>query len=65
MKYLDDYRDAEAVRRLAEAIRSEVSRPWTLMEVCGGQTHSIVRFGLDTLLPAELTLVHGPGVRCA
>jgi len=61
MKYLDDYRDAEAVRRLAEAIRSEVSRPWTLMEVCGGQTHSIVRFGLDTLLPAELTLVHGPG----
>ena len=61
MKYLDDYRDADAVRRLAETIRSEVSRPWTLMEVCGGQTHAIVRFGLDTLLPDEITLVHGPG----
>lgn len=61
MKYLDDYRDAEAVRRLADAIRSEVSRPWTIMEVCGGQTHAIVRFGLDTLLPDDLTLVHGPG----
>jgi len=61
MKYLDDYRDAETVRRLADAISREVTRPWTLMEVCGGQTHSIVRFGLDTLLPDELTLVHGPG----
>lgn len=61
MKYLDEYRDAAAVRRLAEAIRSTVTRPWTLMEVCGGQTHSIVRFGLEALLPAGLELVHGPG----
>ena len=61
MKYLDDYRDAETVRNLADAISKEVTRPWTLMEVCGGQTHSIVRFGLDTLLPEEITLVHGPG----
>jgi hydrogenase expression/formation protein HypD len=61
MKYLDEYRDAEAVRRLAAAVRSTVTRPWTLMEVCGGQTHSIVRFGLEALLPAGLELVHGPG----
>lgn len=61
MKFLDDYRDAEAVRRLSDTIKSEVTQPWTIMEVCGGQTHAIVRFGLDTLLPDDLTLVHGPG----
>lgn len=61
MKHLDDYRDSEAVRRLAGAITRAVTRPWTIMEVCGGQTHAIVRFGLDTLLPKDLTLVHGPG----
>ncbi len=61
MKHLDDYRDSESVRRLAEAIAGAVTRPWTIMEVCGGQTHSIVRFGLDTLLPEGFTLVHGPG----
>jgi hydrogenase expression/formation protein HypD len=61
MKHLDDYRDSDAVRRLADAIERAATRPWTLMEVCGGQTHSIVRFGLDTLLPESLTLVHGPG----
>jgi len=61
MKHLDDYRDAGTVRRLAEAISAAATRPWTIMEVCGGQTHAIVRFGLDTLLPPSLTLVHGPG----
>ncbi len=61
MKHLDDYRDSGSVRRLADAIAAAVTRPWTIMEVCGGQTHSIVRFGLDTLLPEPLTLVHGPG----
>jgi len=61
MKHLDDYRDSGSVRRLAEAIAGAVTRPWTIMEVCGGQTHSIVRFGLDTLLPEGITLVHGPG----
>jgi len=61
MKHLDEYRDAEAVRRLAESIAVETTRPWTIMEVCGGQTHAIVRFGLDSLLPPSLTLVHGPG----
>ncbi|MDF1859964.1 MAG: hydrogenase formation protein HypD [Verrucomicrobiales bacterium] len=61
MKHLDDYRDSDAVRRLADAIENVATRPWTIMEVCGGQTHAIVRFGLDTLLPEKLTLVHGPG----
>ncbi len=61
MKYLDEYRDAATVRKLAAAIGAAVTRPWVLMEVCGGQTHAIVRFGLDSLLPPELTLIHGPG----
>lgn len=61
MRYVDEYRDAEAVARFAEAIRRTVTRPWTLMEICGGQTHAIVRFGLEGLLPSGLELVHGPG----
>jgi hydrogenase expression/formation protein HypD len=61
MKYLDEYRDSEAARRLAGAIARTVTRTWTLMEVCGGQTHTIVKYGIDHLLPAGLELVHGPG----
>ena len=61
MKFLDEYRNGEAARRFVEAIHRETTRPWNLMEVCGGQTHSIVRFGLDELLPKELNLIHGPG----
>lgn len=61
MKYLDEYRDADAVRRLALAIRAAVTRPWHIMEICGGQTHAIIRFALDEMLPGELTLIHGPG----
>ncbi|MFO7769722.1 MAG: hydrogenase formation protein HypD [bacterium] len=61
MKYLSEYRDARLVHRALTSIREVVNRPWTLMEVCGGQTHSIVRSGLDRLLPEEITLVHGPG----
>jgi hydrogenase expression/formation protein HypD len=61
MRYVDEYRDGAAARRYAEAIRALVSRPWTVMEVCGGQTHAIVRFGIDELLPPEVSLVHGPG----
>lgn len=61
MKYLDEYRGQEVVQEYAEAIRRSVTRPWTLMEICGGQTHAIVRFGIDRLLPAEVELVHGPG----
>lgn len=61
MTYLDEYRDPAAVARLRAKIRAEVTRPWVLMEVCGGQTHSFVRHGLDELLPPEVSLVHGPG----
>jgi hydrogenase expression/formation protein HypD len=61
MRYVDEYRDREIVQNLAHAIRSATTHPWTIMEICGGQTHAIVRHGLDTLLPPELTLVHGPG----
>ncbi len=61
MKFVDEYRDAELVQKYRQAIAAEVSRPWTIMEICGGQTHAIVKYGLDTLLPAELTLIHGPG----
>ena len=61
MKYLDEYRDPAAARRWLDAIRGLVTRPWTLMEVCGGQTHAIVKYGLDELLPESVTLLHGPG----
>lgn len=61
MKFRDEYRDGAAARRFAAAIARTATRPWTLMEVCGGQTHAIVRFGIDALLPDRLTLVHGPG----
>ncbi len=61
MKYIDEYRDPQAARRLADEIARATTRPWHLMEVCGGQTHAIVRFGLDQLLPPAITLIHGPG----
>lgn len=61
MKYLDEYRDSTHARTLASAIARVLTRPWTLMEVCGGQTHTIVRYGIDELLPPGLELVHGPG----
>lgn len=61
MKFLDEYRDRAAADQLAQAIRRAVTRPWTIMEVCGGQTHTIVKSGLLDLLPPEITLVHGPG----
>jgi hydrogenase expression/formation protein HypD len=61
MKYLDEYRDPGAARRLADAIAGTVTRQWTLMEMCGGQTHAIVKFGLDQMLPGGVTLIHGPG----
>jgi hydrogenase expression/formation protein HypD len=61
MKHVDEYRAPERVRRLAAAIAEDVKRPMRVMEVCGGQTHSIVRFGIDQLLPPALTLIHGPG----
>ena len=61
MKYVDEYRDREVAQRLLAEIHSAVTRPWVIMEVCGGQTHSIVRHGIDRLLPPQIELVHGPG----
>src|SRR5262249_11317998 len=61
MKLLDDYRDAALAERLLGAIRRTVTRPWAVMEVCGGQTHTLIRAGIDHLLPPEVTLIHGPG----
>ncbi|MBI5154624.1 hydrogenase formation protein HypD, partial [Candidatus Poribacteria bacterium] len=61
MKYLDEYRDPVSAARLLTAIRGTVTRPWTLMEVCGGQTHSIIKHGIDRRLPGEITLFLGPG----
>jgi hydrogenase expression/formation protein HypD len=61
MKYVDEYRDGALVRRWAAAVARRTTRPWTIMEICGGQTHAIVKFGLDELLPKAITLVHGPG----
>ncbi len=61
MKYQDEYRDPDAARRLADAIARLTTRPWTIMELCGGQTHTILRYGVDQLLPPHVELVHGPG----
>ena len=61
MKFIDEYRDAEAAKKYSDAIRKITAKPWTIMEICGGQTHSIVKFGIDELLPKEITIVHGPG----
>jgi len=61
MKYLDEYRDGDIAARLVERIRRVQTRPWVIMEVCGGQTHSIVKNGIDHLLPKGIELVHGPG----
>lgn len=61
MKYLDEFRNPEIAHRLLDEIRSLATRPWAMMEVCGGQTHSIIRNGIDQLLPAEIELIHGPG----
>jgi hydrogenase expression/formation protein HypD len=61
VKYLDEYRDADLARQITATIRKTVTRPWSIMEICGGQTHAIVRFGIDELLPSEITFIHGPG----
>lgn len=61
MKYVDEFRDADLVKRTLEELQGTVTRPWVIMEICGGQTHAIMRYGLDQLLPPEIELVHGPG----
>lgn len=61
MKYLDEYRDDQIARALAREIHAEVKHHWVLMEICGGQTHTIMRYGLDEMLPTQVEMVHGPG----
>jgi len=61
VKFIDEYRDERTAQLYSRALSRIVTRPWTIMEVCGGQTHSIVKFGIDELLPSAVTLVHGPG----
>ena len=61
MKYLDEYRNEGLAQKVVSEIRRVVTKPWVLMEVCGGQTHTIVKYGIDHLIPPEVELVHGPG----
>jgi hydrogenase expression/formation protein HypD len=61
VRYVDEYRDEAAARRVLSAIAHAARRPWTLMEICGGQTHTLMRSGIDRMLPEAITLVHGPG----
>jgi hydrogenase expression/formation protein HypD len=61
MRYLDEFRDPALARRLLDEISQTVTRPWAIMEVCGGQTHSIIRHGIDQLLPDQIEFIHGPG----
>ena len=61
MKYLDEYRDEKIARGILAELYRRATRPWVLMEICGGQTHTLVRYGIDEMLPAGIELVHGPG----
>jgi hydrogenase expression/formation protein HypD len=61
VKFVDEYRREEDAQTFVRAIHSKVTRPWTLMEICGGQTHTLLRSGIDRMLPPNITLVHGPG----
>jgi len=61
MKYVDEYRGAAETEQFVRAIEKRVTKPWTIMEICGGQTHTLIKFGVDRLLPGLVTLVHGPG----
>lgn len=61
MKYIDEFQDPDLAKRLLDDIHAAVTRPWSLMEVCGGQTHTIIRHGIDQLLPEQVRLIHGPG----
>ncbi len=61
MRFVGEYREADSVMRFAEELARIMTRPWTVMEVCGGQTHSIVKYGIDRLIPEGLNLIHGPG----
>ena len=61
MKYVDEFRDSGLVKNTLAELKQIVTQPWVIMEICGGQTHAIMRYGIDQLLPPEIELVHGPG----
>ncbi|HEY8157274.1 MAG TPA: hydrogenase formation protein HypD [Methylobacter sp.] len=61
MNYLDEFRDPATAKKIAAAIKAVTTQPWNIMEVCGGQTHSIIKYGIDQLLPDQISLIHGPG----
>ncbi len=61
MKYLDEFRNPVIAKQILSEIKKTVTQPWVIMEVCGGQTHSIIKNGIDQILPKEIELVHGPG----
>jgi hydrogenase expression/formation protein HypD len=61
MKFVDEYRDIQVVKKYSEAIAQITTKPWQIMEICGGQTHAIVKYGIDQLLPSQISLIHGPG----
>jgi hydrogenase expression/formation protein HypD len=61
MKYIDEFNDPELAKRLLDDIRATVTQPWAIMEVCGGQTHTIIRHGIDQLIPDDVEMIHGPG----
>ena len=61
MKYLDEFSDPDLARHLLDQIHAVTTGPWAIMEVCGGQTHSIIRHGIDQLLPSGIEMIHGPG----
>lgn len=61
MKYVDEYRDADLVKKYLEEIHKVTTREWTIMEICGGQTHVIMKYGIDQLLPKKINFLHGPG----
>ncbi len=61
MKYIDEYRNEADAQKFVQAIQRLVTRPWTIMEICGGQTHTLIKFGIDRMLPEQIALVHGPG----
>lgn len=63
MKYLDEYRDGALARSIVAEIAHQTTQPWVLMEICGGQTHARMRYGIDEMLPAGIELVRGPGCR--
>ena len=62
MKFVDEFRDPKLAKQLVDKIREITTQPWAIMEMCGGQTHAIMHYGIDQLLPDEIELIHGPGV---